>query len=265
MKVNGKMTVEMTWLQRTRKKCWAIRNRIYPEHERPRRLFDNEVLARAGEHAILLEIGCGRDAEWLRGIAPHFRLAIGIDPEIAGQAAVSSGCVLMVGDGHTIPLESGTVDVIASQDVVEHLAFPAQFFAECARVLRPGGRLIISTVNKFFYPVLLGRLLPHTMRQWVNGIVSGTADDDTFPALYRANTPSTLESLASQVELRTVSLRYISCHPVYLIFSTVVYRIGVAFERFTSRHERLGFLRHLIHAVFELPGEPGSRLMQKSR
>ncbi len=43
-----------------------------------------------------------------------------------------------------LPFEDGSVDRVVSLNVVEALADPAAFLAECYRVLRPGGRAVIA-------------------------------------------------------------------------------------------------------------------------
>jgi 2-polyprenyl-3-methyl-5-hydroxy-6-metoxy-1,4-benzoquinol methylase len=50
-----------------------------------------------------------------------------------------------LGDG--IPLADASVDVLHAAEVIEHLYDPDLFVDECARVLRPGGRLVVSTPN----------------------------------------------------------------------------------------------------------------------
>jgi SAM-dependent methyltransferase len=42
-----------------------------------------------------------------------------------------------------IPLPNSSVDVIYTIDTVEHLSSPGEIFAECLRVLKPGGTLLV--------------------------------------------------------------------------------------------------------------------------
>ena len=44
-------------------------------------------------------------------------------------------------------LEDGTVDVVAAMETLEHLPRPQAFLAEVRRVLRPGGRVVVSVPN----------------------------------------------------------------------------------------------------------------------
>jgi len=51
----------------------------------------------------------------------------------------------------TIPVPSGTVDLVLSTQVLEHVEDPRAYLAECARVLRPGGKLLLSTHGIMYY------------------------------------------------------------------------------------------------------------------
>jgi SAM-dependent methyltransferase len=54
------------------------------------------------------------------------------------------------GDG-TVPLPDGSVDAVVSTQVLEHVADPRDYLEECYRVLRPGGRLLLSTHGLMVY------------------------------------------------------------------------------------------------------------------
>jgi SAM-dependent methyltransferase len=61
----------------------------------------------------------------------------------------------LVADGQQLPFAGGMIDAVVGLDLVHHLARPKAFFVEVARVLRPGGRLIVVEpwVTAFSFPV----------------------------------------------------------------------------------------------------------------
>lgn len=52
------------------------------------------------------------------------------------------------GDGATVPAESDSFDVVCSMGVLHHIPEPQRVVAELARVLRPGGQLIVMVYNR---------------------------------------------------------------------------------------------------------------------
>jgi SAM-dependent methyltransferase len=61
----------------------------------------------------------------------------------------------LAADGLRLPFRDATFDAVVMLDVVHHLSRPARFFAEAARVLRPGARLAVVEpwVTPLSYPV----------------------------------------------------------------------------------------------------------------
>lgn len=231
-------------------RCNSIRERYYPRTEWPGIQYEAAVTRNYKGDGILLELGCGREAKRLKRMAQAFARGIGIDLEVAGNYTANDHARLIHGDGHCIALQDACVDVIAMANVAEHLERPAETFAECRRVLKPGGRLVVMTVNQWFPPIAAARLMPHGLRQIANRIASGTAHEDTFPAYYRANTTKSLEAAARAAGFTVDELRYMPHHPHYLMFSPIAYRAGIVLERMIRPVESL---QHMILGVFNKP------------
>jgi SAM-dependent methyltransferase len=78
----------------------------------------------------------------------------------AGRRMVSADLVAApwndaVADAHRLPFGAASFDAVLALDVVHHLADPAGFFGECARVLRDGGRVAVVEpwITPLSYPI----------------------------------------------------------------------------------------------------------------
>lgn len=242
-------------LEQTHRKCKEIRNRLSPVDEWVGVVHERMIGEAASPGNVLLELGCGREGVLVHKSCRDYRLSIGCDMEIASQSENGEPWALVRADAHHVPLRSASVDTIAMAHVMEHLADPNAVLRECARVLRPEGRLILETVNKWFPPIILGRVLPHRPRQFLNRIASGTPTEDTFPGYFRANSASSLTCAGHAAGLRLVQMQHVSHHPRYFMFSVTVYRLAVCLEQIVRRHDFLGGLRQFLIAEFQKPHE----------
>ncbi len=119
----------------------------------------------------VLEIGSGYGA--LRtALAAHFQrvLAIDVAPalELARGEDPSRVSAVAADLDAPLPIGSGTFDAVVALEVIEHVVDPAALLAELARILRPDGRLLLSTVN--------GRYLGYAW-SWLCGRPPRTIDD----------------------------------------------------------------------------------------
>lgn len=70
---------------------------------------------------------------------------------VAADLGGNPQATLELSDDGTVPVPSGTFDAVLSTQVLEHVADPGLYLDECFRVLRPGGRLLLSTHGTFVY------------------------------------------------------------------------------------------------------------------
>jgi len=61
-----------------------------------------------------------------------------------GSVHAGAGGLDVVADLHDLPLADASFDVVVCTEVLEHVAEPAVVLAELRRVLRPGGRLLVT-------------------------------------------------------------------------------------------------------------------------
>jgi SAM-dependent methyltransferase len=96
----------------------------------------------------LLEIGCGNGA-FLRIALQAGWQAFGLDFDAAAidEARKAPGVEAEVGELLQRRYPAAFFDAIVMNNVVEHLWNPRETLAECRRILRPGGRLVMITPN----------------------------------------------------------------------------------------------------------------------
>lgn len=100
----------------------------------------------------VLETACGSGygTQMLAGRARSV-LATDYSPlaiHYARQNFAADNMAFSVMDCQQLALRDSSFDVIVSFEVFEHLENAAAYLAECRRVLRPGGRLLLSTPNR---------------------------------------------------------------------------------------------------------------------
>ena len=59
-----------------------------------------------------------------------------------------------MGSTLALPFASGSFDVVLSTEVIEHTPEPAHALPELARMLKPGGRLVLTTPGRLWQPVV---------------------------------------------------------------------------------------------------------------
>lgn len=98
----------------------------------------------------VLEISCGT-GQGLGWLASHARCVVGADITFGslGKARQHYGgrIPLLQCDAHSLPFVDGSFDVVAIHEAIYYYRDVDASLAECRRVLRLGGTLIISTIN----------------------------------------------------------------------------------------------------------------------
>jgi SAM-dependent methyltransferase len=123
----------------------------YLRHIFPYQFVEKEIRSLANiEKALEVGFGAGYGTPILGAVCGS---VVGIDVEQQAVEHASreygvDNLSFMIYDGANIPFEDNSFDVVVSFQVIEHVADDAGFVRELCRVLKPGGRLYISTPNR---------------------------------------------------------------------------------------------------------------------
>ncbi len=224
-----------------------LRERFYPPEFRGMYQRFEEALRRdipAG--AVVLDAGCGSGRVFRYQLASGCRV-VGVDigDELRDNPNVGDR---VRGDLERLPFAAASFDAVLASHVMEHLARPERALAEVARVLKPGGRFLLLTPNRFHYVPLAASLLPQRLHVAINRR-RGVEEGNVFPTLYRANTAGKLRRLLEGAGLTVERIDRFESEPEYLAFHPLAYALGVGYERLVNRVEALAPLRVAIVAV----------------
>jgi 2-polyprenyl-3-methyl-5-hydroxy-6-metoxy-1,4-benzoquinol methylase len=105
------------------------------------------VLGRAPATVNLLDVGCSSGAFLLTAGKLGFR-AEGVEPSAdAAQTARGAGLTVFTGYLEQARFPDASFDAVTLIEIVEHLRDPLALLKECARVLKPGGVVLVTTPN----------------------------------------------------------------------------------------------------------------------
>jgi SAM-dependent methyltransferase len=149
-----------------------------------------------------LDLGCGHDflPAWMpaevRAIDTSQWSVTGLDMDARAIALHRGLRHRIVGNGEMLPFAGGSFDLITANMVVEHVADPSRLFSEMARVLAPGGQILLHTPNVAGYTTVLTRALPDRALVPLAHWLLAREAEDVYPTYYRANSTSDLAALA---------------------------------------------------------------------
>jgi 2-polyprenyl-6-hydroxyphenyl methylase/3-demethylubiquinone-9 3-methyltransferase len=137
--------------------------------------FGRDAKARAPFRGLrLLDIGCGG------GLAcePMARLGFSVTGIDAAQQTISIAAAHAAERGLAIDYRAGAVeallasgetpfDVILNLEVIEHVKDPGAFLRDCARLIAPGGLMVVGTLNRTLKALALAKVGAEYLLRWI--------------------------------------------------------------------------------------------------
>ena len=174
---------------------WNPRMRNHFHYFTPDEHYEALVARVVKENCLWLDVGCGHNIfpsnpSLARQLANICQLTVGVDPDETIEKNV------FVHERYRQSIEDFSharkFDVVTLRMVVEHFAFPEKVLATLSRLTKPGGQVVLYTVNKWAIVPLLTKLLPFKLHHPIKKIFWKAAEEDTFPVFYRLNTRQSL-------------------------------------------------------------------------
>ena len=164
------------------------------------------------EETEWLDVGCGRavfpsNPAGAAVLARRCRRLVGLDPSdnVLENPLLHERAQCVLQDYRT----DRRFDVVTLRMVAEHIDDPARALAALARLVKPGGRVVVYTVEKFSPATIVSALTPLGIHHVVKRILWGTEERDTFPTVYKMNTRRALRRLFQAAGFREESFRHL--------------------------------------------------------
>lgn len=105
------------------------------------------------KESIVCDIGCGSDIYFLNKIKSFISEGIGLDQDLNDH---SEGNIKLksIKIGQKLPLEDEYFDAVTMSAFLEHLDSPENVVAETFRILKRGGKLMLTTPSPISRPIL---------------------------------------------------------------------------------------------------------------
>lgn len=138
-------------------------------------IWEDLKLELAGAQGVVLDVGAG--AQPYRPLVPATASYRAIDSVLARDGFGYDIPDTEYFEGERWPVEDASVDLVLATETLEHIPDPAVFLAEARRVLRPGGRLLLTVpfaARWHYVPHDYWRFTPSSLRDLL--VAAGFAD-----------------------------------------------------------------------------------------
>lgn len=196
MAVSSIDPAEVERFSRIAAEWWDPKGKFAPLHKfNPVRLafIRDQALYRFGrdpkarrpfEGLRLLDIGCGG------GLLsePMTRLGFAVTGVDASERNIATASTHAAEQGLSVDYRASTAealleageppfDVILNMEVIEHVADPGEYLRNCAQLLKPGGLMIVATLNRTLKAFALAKIGAEYVLRW---LPAGTHDWSKF-------------------------------------------------------------------------------------
>lgn len=146
--------------------------RAIVEEKLAHRVMGRALAARRGRPGRVLDVGCGaaRVAQMVHELGAGSPVGLDLSLATLHAARPHAPGALVNADNLRLPLRSGCADLVISNGVIMVTPDARASFGELARVLRPGGTLVVSVYDRhgWYYPVYrFGSPLVRRLREWI--------------------------------------------------------------------------------------------------
>jgi SAM-dependent methyltransferase len=178
----------------------------------PDEYYETLVSKLVNEGTAWIDVGCGRD------LFPYNRRLGDVLSKRCPVLVGADPCDNLDENQHVRRRIKESLEDIRTEEtftlatlrmVVEHITRPEPALASLARLVRPGGLVVVYTINRWSPLSLVAKALPFTLHHPIMARVWRAKEKDTFQVSYLMNTRGRLRELFESHGFRERSFRYL--------------------------------------------------------
>jgi ubiquinone/menaquinone biosynthesis C-methylase UbiE len=176
------------------KLCWQYR------YFSPDLIYEFKVAKLIGPDTVWLDVGGGRqifpsNERLATLLASECRLLVSVDPSenVLENRFAHERVRCLVEEYKT----DHRFDLVTMRMVAEHIEEPDSALSALHGLVKPGGQVVVYTVNKWSPASVIAALTPMKVHNLAKRLLWNTEERDTFPVFYRMNTHQKLKGAAT--------------------------------------------------------------------
>jgi len=191
---------------------WGPRIRLRFEYFSPDDYYEAIVSRLVVSGCDWLDVGSGRhvfpsNRKLAKRLAQRCKLLVGVDPDetINENDVVHERVRQKIED-----FQSGQAfDLVTLRMAAEHVSDPEGAVAALARLTKPGGRIVVYTINRWSPVPMVTWLVPFRLHHLPKRFLWHSAEKDTFPVAYLMNTRRALCQVFERHGFREAGFAYL--------------------------------------------------------
>ncbi|MEW6213668.1 MAG: class I SAM-dependent methyltransferase [Nitrospirota bacterium] len=204
---------------------WSPKMRFRFGYFTPDDFYEALVSNLVNEGYTWIDVGSGK------GMFPHNK---NLSRVLAGRCAILVGldpCDNLDKNPFLHQRVQGTIESFHSEHsfdlatlrmVAEHIANPELAALALSRLIKPGGKVIIYTVNKWSPITIISRIIPFRLHYPMLKLINhNVAEEDVFPTAYKMNTRKQLLNLFQKSGFKECYFAYLDDSRLFYNFRTL--------------------------------------------
>jgi 2-polyprenyl-3-methyl-5-hydroxy-6-metoxy-1,4-benzoquinol methylase len=186
----------------------TLANAVCPGIVHPQVRYKELLRKSLQPHVRWLDLGCGHNVIRPWALLPGENelsyttassVCVGVDRDVS--ALSGNKCIECRVAAHMefLPFSDNSFDLVTANMVLEHSENPQSLMTEVWRVLRPNGRFIFHTPNKYFPASIVASFLPKHIKSGLVELFTLRRAKDVYPTYYRVNTRSEIVRCSQRI------------------------------------------------------------------